>query len=231
MKTSIKNSVSLSLNNRTFILFQLCDDPNVPLVIEIAFYNQHEELIKACSRLNSPDFNLLCVGNLNWDQDLSPWPHAPCFEPNDDFTGNAPQFLQTLLQGMDQEVDRLHLNPSCKVIAGYSLGGLFALWSLYQTDAFEKVVCASGSLWYPDLLAYVQSHPLVSKPEAVYLSLGRKEIMVRNPLVQKTGQIMETIEQDYQKGGIPCIFQWNPGNHFTDPIGRLAAGLVWVLNH
>ncbi|ERL11412.1 hypothetical protein HMPREF1248_0438 [Coriobacteriaceae bacterium BV3Ac1] len=31
-------------------------------------------------------------------------------------------------------------------ISGYSLAGLFALWSLYQTDIFKGAACVSGSL-------------------------------------------------------------------------------------
>ena len=46
------------------------------------------------------------------------------------------------------------------ILGGYSLGGLFALWSSMQTDRFAAIAAASPSLWIKDWLNYAEAHPV-----------------------------------------------------------------------
>ena len=57
-------------------------------------------------------------------------------------------------------------------IGGYSLAGLFALWTAYQTDIF-KGVAASPSVWFPGFAEYMKKNEI--KTDTVYLSLGDGE--------------------------------------------------------
>ena len=69
-------------------------------------------------------------------------------------------------------------------IAGYSLGGLFALYAAYHCDEFRRVASMSGSLWFPDFREYVLSHDFANRPDRIYLSLGDKEAKTRNPVLK-----------------------------------------------
>ena len=48
--------------------------------------------------------------------------------------------------------------PSARHIAGYSMAGLFAIWSLFETEVFESAAAPSGSLWYPCFRDFFMEH-------------------------------------------------------------------------
>ena len=127
---------------------------------------------------------------------------------------------ESLLQG----------TPAWRGIAGYSLAGLFALYSIYQTDAFSRVASVSGSLWFPGIKEYVVSRTPVKKPADIFFSLGDRECRTQNSLLRCVQQNTESIERYYHEQGIDTTFQLNPGNHFKDVVQRTAAGLQWLLS-
>ena len=114
-------------------------------------------------------------------------------------------------------------------IAGYSLAGLFALFSLYKTNLFSRMASVSGSLWYPQFCEYVLTHTLAGQPECLYFSLGDKESRTKNEVMQKVQKNTEEIVHLCQKQGLKTTFELNPGNHFHQPSTRTAAGILWLL--
>lgn len=62
--------------------------------------------------------------------------------------------------------------PVQRILCGYSLAGLFALWSGFHTQTFSGVCSVSGSLWFDGFSEWMQAHMADFKPGAVYLSLG-----------------------------------------------------------
>lgn len=201
-----------------------------PLVLAIAFEQMDEALLRECSRKQCRLFNLLTISDLRWDEELSPWAHKPVVMRDDHFTGEAPAFLSQILeQILPWALSELEMKPERIFIAGYSMGGLFSLYSLYNCSRFNGCACVSGSLWYPGFLDYALSHSFKEKPEAVYLSLGDKETRAANTYLQKTGAIMQELEKKYVSEEIDCIFEWNSGNHFVDALYRLAKGIRWIL--
>lgn len=109
------------------------------------------------------------------------------------------------------------------------MGGLFALYAAYMSTMCEGVVCASGSVWYPGFYEFATTHSMKGQPKAIYLSLGDKESRTSNPYLRQTGTIMEKLARFYKALHIPCVLEWNPGNHFVDADLRLAKGIVWTL--
>lgn len=116
-----------------------------------------------------------------------------------------------------------------KEIAGYSLAGLFAVYAAYHTDAFARIVSASGSLWYPDFLEYTQGHTLCRVPDKMYFSLGDREAKTKNHCLCLVEERTRTLYEKYSGQGIPTKFELNPGNHFMDAVGRMARGIRWIL--
>ena len=91
------------------------------------------------------------------------------------------------------------------IIGGYSLAGLFSLWASYQTDTFKAVASASPSMWFPGFIAYMKDNEI--KTDAVYLSLGDKEMNTRNPVMATVGDCINgTYKYLKEKGIINKIF-------------------------
>lgn len=203
----------------------------LPTVFLNMYVPDGTEILNACRKAGGRPFHLITFSGLNWDQDLSPWPHAPVVDPDDDFTGGAPAYLKWIVDEVLPYVDRRIPDLSGRILAGYSMGGLFALYALSETAAFDKACCVSGSVWFPDFVQFFQTHPFAGKPEAIYLSLGNQESKVRNPWLQKTRQAMEAICACCKERGVDTVFELVPGNHFQNPVGRTANGIVWTLCH
>ena len=109
------------------------------------------------------------------------------------------------------------------------MGGLFALYAPYITDAFSGSVSASGSVWYPKFVSYAKEHDFLQKPEAIYLSLGDLESQAKNPFLSQTENCMKELYSVYQRKAIESVFELNPGNHYKDVPYRLAKGITWML--
>ena len=110
------------------------------------------------------------------------------------------------------------------------MAGLFALWSLYETDLFSGAVCASGSLWYPGFCDFALNNEFRRISVGVYLSVGDRESAVKNPTLQKTGSVFRTLEEHYKSRGVSSVFELNPGNHYRDVDLRMAKGYRWILS-
>ena len=167
---------------------------------------------------SSTTFTLVAFRIRNWNVELSPW-KAPAVFGREDFGEGA---SNTLCYVLDELVTRFKGNRYC--LGGYSLAGLFALWSGYQTDVFSSIVGASPSVWFPKWIEYADRHQM--KANRVYLSLGDKETKARNPITARVGECIERMHKllDCEK-----MVEWNEGNHFKDNAIRTAKGLAWAI--
>ena len=118
---------------------------------------------------------------------------------------------------------------SWRGIAGYSLAGLFALYSLYRTDIFSRAASVSGSLWYPHFSDYVLSHQMERVPDRLYLSLGDRESKTRNPYLKTVQKNTQDVAEFYQRQNIQTTFRLNAGNHYANAVERTVAGILWLL--
>ena len=123
------------------VLVQMVDDHDLAFI--------EKEIVHIEELTGSKDFLLAAIKVKNWNTDLSPWPAPPVFG-EEAFGSGAAQTLQYLteqllpaLGGGTPSSDRSFL------LGGYSLAGLFALWSAYQTGLFSGVAAASPSVWFP----------------------------------------------------------------------------------
>ena len=162
---------------------------------------------------------LLRAVTVDWFRDLSPWAAPPVF--GDTAFGDGAQ--ETL-----DEILKLTGEPGKRyVLGGYSLGGLFALWSACRTDVFCGVAAVSPSVWFPGFTEYTATHEF--QTGRVYLSLGSREEKTRNPVMAAVGARIRELHGLLQARGIPCCLEWNEGNHFVDPDRRTAKGFAWIM--
>ena len=135
------------------------------------------------------------------------------------------QYLEKVL--LPYIKDNMH--PIRLILGGYSLGGLFALWSVTRTDAFDAVYAGSPSLWMEGWNEYADAHPL--KVDYAYMSLGDKEECTRKQPFCIIGDRvrLQHKRHEAQLGSDHCILEWNEGGHFNEIEMRKAKGAAWCL--
>lgn len=174
-----------------------------------------------------PECSLLAFPARDWDRELTPW-KAPGLRGKDpDFGGEAEAFLTKLLAAVSEAEAALRSKPETKLLMGYSLGGLFALWTGTRTDVFPLLASVSGSLWYDGWCQYLEGHPCLGK--RAYLSLGEKEPRARNPRMARVGECTERTEALLRASGLETALEWNPGGHFNEPEARMARAVRALL--
>ena len=186
-----------------------------------------ESEIKCIARLSTDeDFCLVAIKVDNWNNELSPWKATAAFGDGV-FGGNAEETLKELISTINTEVlNGRDIEEVNLYIGGYSLAGLFALWSAYQTDIFSGVAAVSASVWFPEFYDYIFENVINTK--SVYLSLGKKEEKTRNKVMSSVGNIMRDISA-LLSTQVYSILEWNDGNHFNEPDLRTAKGFSWLL--
>lgn len=204
--------------------------PGQDTLFLLQFNDINDVFFKTMARSGLKQCNIVVIYDFLWDESLSPWPSSSCIGEEDHFTGKAPNFLQWIETTVLPYVETIIPQDSSeKILCGYSMAGLFCLYASYFSKSFQRIVCVSGSLWYPNFEQWALQQNFERKPLSIYLSLGKKEIKTQNVYLQTTGHIMETLKKKYQSLGIDSIFEWNPGNHFNAPLYRMILGIRWSL--
>ncbi len=201
-----------------------------PVIYLHTFGHEVNKVYRELQNMGSPDLTLVAVADLAWDHDMTPWDCPPISRLDTPCTGGADDYLQILIGEIMPEAEKnTDGEPAWRGIAGYSLAGLFAVYSLYRTDLFSRVASMSGSLWYPDLKEYIFSHEMKMRPDHIYFSLGDKEAKTRNEFLKTVQDNTDEIQKFYEGQGIDSVFVLNPGNHYVDAAKRTAAGIDWIL--
>ena len=189
-----------------------------------------DEAAELAIKLAGVDAVLVAIDQVDWNRELSPWPAPRAFKGGADFGGGADAYLAELTDTIVPAVEAsLGLTPACRVLVGYSLAGLFALYAIYRTDLFTRVGSISGSLWYDGFGDFILKNQPLQIPERAYFSLGDKEKITRNSRLGVVEDQTIAAEQQLCSLGAKTIFELNPGNHFDDAQGRLARGLQWLV--
>lgn len=157
----------------------------------------------------------------DWNKELSPWPALAVFG-KEDFGDGAADTLKTILNYCTDTTKTYY-------IGGYSLAGLFALWSVYNTDIFKGVAAVSPSMWFPNFDTYMEEYEI--KAGNAYLSLGDREEKTKNPIMATVGDKIKKAHTLLESKGVNYTFELNEGNHFKDVDIRTAKGYIWLINH
>ena len=221
----------LQFGHRLVRLYNLVQG-SAPLVYSIDYHENGQLLLEACKQVGCSGFNLVTISGLHWNQELSPWPIETVVSKNDNFAGMADQWLPLLTGEVLPQVEQLlDAPPAWRCLAGYSLAGLFAVWTAYQCDLFTRILSASGSMWYPGWLEYAHEHQLAAPLQGAYLSVGEQESTARNAVLQTVGERTQALAALMAERGIPSKFELNPGNHFKNPPLRVVKGIKWLLDN
>lgn len=165
------------------------------------------------------DVALAEFGDIDWDRDYSPW-RAEC--SGRVFSGGADRLLE-LLPEFTRALEQRYVQFDRIFLCGYSLGGLFALYSaaLWQEPRLCGAASCSGSMWYPGWTEFLRGHGLRGR---IFLSLGGKEKNSPDPLMasveEKTAEVRRIAGKTAR-----VVFVNEPGGHFSRVPQRLFRGI------
>ncbi len=216
-----------SVNGRMVTVFK-ADNPCSPAVYLNSYDDEEGEKVQHELKNSSVDVNLIVISSLDWNSDMSPYSAPSVFRHAPDFSGGAAKYLGLLTENIIPAAEEITGPVKWRGIAGYSLAGLFALYSLFMTDAFSRCASVSGSLWYPGFSSFAAQHEMMVRPQCIYFSLGDRECRTRNPVLSTVQGETENIVSLIQGKGIPAVFRLNEGGHHDNPSLRTAEGIRWI---
>lgn len=225
----------LKLYNKNITIYYSNTIKKAPVIILNSYDENTLEIFNKVKELTDKEFIFISISNINWNSEMSPWYMDKLYKNEDNYSGNADEYLNILAKNIIPEIEEfikkeLKINISYYAIAGYSLAGLFAIYSLYKTDMFKRVICCSGSLWYPNFINFIKEHELVSNPDKIYFSLGNKESNTKNEMLATVEDNTKLIVNYFSDKGIETIYEVNEGNHFQNVSLRIVKAIVWILN-
>ena len=217
----------LTVGNKKVMIFYMDWSQNSPVVYTHMKAGEAEMLV---SKLQDRNLILAAVEGLEWERDLSPWPAPAAFKGGTDFTGGADLYLDELTGNIIPAVEKeFGFTPRRRIIAGYSLAGLFAVYAMCKSDCFSDVLSASGSFWYDGFLEFINENGLKRVPGKAYFSLGNKEAQTKNERMSVVGERTADLVDYFQGMAARTKFELNKGGHFDDPEGRMVKGIRWII--
>ena len=166
---------------------------------------------------------IVVIEDVNWNDDLTPWPAEGVFKKAKPFGGKAATFLNKLTHEIIPNTEKdLGIKDAERTLLGVSLSGLFAVWSSFNTDAFINVISLSGSLWYDGLVEWMQGQTPSPQLEKVCMLLGEKEKNAKEKrmaaVVERTLVAANILKE---KTNASVTFELVEGTHFSPIMPRL----------
>ena len=120
--------------------------------------------------------SIVVIEDVNWNDDLTPWPAEGVFKKAKPFGGRAALFLDKLTNEIIPETEKsLGVKEVERTIMGVSLSGLFAIWVGLNTNTFNNIISISGSLWYDGFIEWMKEQAPSTQLKKVCMLLGEKE--------------------------------------------------------
>jgi len=213
----------LYLNEDTeYILIQPVDENDISVL---------DNEVKHIEENTDRNFSFVAFKIEDWNSELTPW-EMPLLRGKGNFGDGAAGTLEFIKNDLIPSLSE-YISTENKeikyILGGYSLAGLFSLWSGYQTDIFEGIAAVSPSVWYKGWIEYVGAGKPLS--EKIYLSLGDTEEKTKHQILSKIGDNIRKQYEILEKSeNVKTVLEWNEGNHFQNPDIRTAKGFLWVMN-
>ena len=167
--------------------------------------------------------SIVVIGDVDWNNDLTPWPAEGVFRKAKPFGGKAALFLNKLTHEIIPDAEkRLGIEEAERTILGVSLSGLFAVWSMFETDAFTNIISISGALWYDGFLEWMEEQTLSPSVRKVCMLLGEKEKNAKDKRMATVEDRTATAANILKKKTDASItFELVEGTHFSPIMPRL----------
>ena len=167
--------------------------------------------------------SFVVIENINWNDDMTPWPAEGVFKKAKPFGGQAASFLDKLTNEIIPEIEKtLSVEDAERTIMGVSLSGLFAVWACFNTNAFTNIINISGSLWYDGFTEWMKEQTPSPQLKKVCMLLGEKEKNAKEKRMatveERTHTAAEILKANSQAS---VLFELVDGTHFSPILPRL----------
>jgi|GEM_PF-5859895 len=175
------------------------------------------------------DFSLIVVMSGNMKEDCVPWDAVDPFDDALHYTSHADAFIAFITGAVLPEIKADNsLEPEFQVLAGYSYGGLLAIYSMFRTDAFSRITCVASSFWYPGVDILTDTAMMHRVPDKAYFSVKKTAGGV-DPLT-KLAEINTTLtRRACAEAGSDTTLELIGAESFYDPLIHIAKGIAWTL--
>ena len=172
--------------------------------------------------------SIVVIEDVNWNDDLTPWPAVGVFKKAKPFGGKAVAFLNKLTHEIIPETEKdLGIEHAERTLLGVSLSGLFAVWAAFNTDAFSNIISLSGSLWYDGFVEWMKEQTPSPQLKKICMLLGEKE---KNAKEKR----MSTVEERTlaaadilkEKSQATVTFELVEGTHFSPILPRMERAMM-----
>ena len=167
--------------------------------------------------------SVVVIDDVDWNNDLTPWPAEGVFKKAKPFGGKAVAFLDKLTNEIVPGTERdMGIEYAERTLLGVSLSGLFAVWAAFNTDAFANIISISGSLWYDGFIEWMEKQMPSTQLKKVCMLLGEKE---KNAKEKRMAAVEERsiLAADILKAKSQAAvsFELVEGTHFSPILPRL----------
>ena len=216
-----KKCIGYITDTAKYLLIQPVDEHDIKVLD-----NEVEEILKNTDEL----FSLIAIKIEDWNSELSPWEAPPAFG-NKSFGSGATETLEFIESRLIPTVkERYNLDNDIKfILGGYSLAGLFSLWSAYKSKMLSGIATASPSVWFNGWEEFMNNNTPLSN--IIYLSLGDTEEKTKNKVMSAVGDNIRKQEELLKNDNINTILEWNKGGHFSDSDLRVAKAFIWCIDN
>lgn len=214
-----KSCIGYITDTAKYLLVQPVDEHDIEVLD-----NEVEEIEKNTEK----QFSLIAFKIEDWNNELSPWEAPPAFGKKSFGSGATEtlEFIESRLIPMVK--DKYNLDNDIKfILGGYSLAGLFSLWSAFKSNTFLGIAAASPSVWFSGWEEFMNNNTPLSN--TIYLSLGDTEEKTKNKVMCAVGVNIRKQEELLKNDNINTILEWNKGGHFSDSDLRVAKAFVWCI--
>ena len=214
-----KECIGYISENVQYLLIQSVDEHDIEVLD-----NEVTEILAKTEK----QFSLVAFKIEDWNNELSPWEAPPAFG-NKSFGLGAIDTLEFIESRLIPTIkEKYGFADDVKVIlGGYSLAGLFSLWSTYKSNTFSAIAAASPSVWFNGWEEFMNNNTPLSN--TIYLSLGDTEEKTKNKVMSSVGDNIRKQEELLKNNKINTILEWNKGGHFSDSDLRVARAFVWCI--
>ncbi|MBO4406139.1 MAG: alpha/beta hydrolase [Clostridia bacterium] len=216
-------------------------DPAAPRCPAVYLLGSEEKELKTIVSLwNKPEYRpaapvaLAAIHPRDWSADYSPLKAPPLRPGEKPFGDGAGEYLEKIGRTLIPELEKkynLASSPANRTLVGYSLAGLCALYGAFTAEGtFSRFGGVSPSLWLEGFSDLMESLPISPAVRAVYLSLGKKEPVTKNPRMARVGEEFEKASA-LLSAKLPAgafLSEWNDGNHFYEPERRIARAIAFL---
>ena len=216
-----KKCIGYITDTAKYLLIQPVDEHDIEVLD-----NEVAEIKKNTEK----QFSLIAFKIEYWNNELSPWKAPPAFG-NKSFGSGSRETLEFIESRLIPTVkEKYDFSDDVKVIlGGYSLAGLFSLWSAYKSNTFLGIAAASPSVWFSGWEEFMNNNTPLSN--IIYLSLGDTEEKTKNKVMSAVGDNIRKQEELLKNDNIKTILEWNKGGHFSDSDLRVAKAFVWCIEN